>query len=142
MGSKMTSKRLPKWKLPNVSKPYYLLCFSYILPFQRPPKIYIISSPKLPGNPSAPPTRLYSENIQKYTAFDNHMHLNPQPCLAAPSPLPLTLPLLGAQGACYQLQSRLKACFPSSARCPRSTGRYGGWMRDTAVGWEIWWLKL
>ena len=38
------------------------------------------------------------------------------PCRTAPDPLPLTLPLLGAQGAWYQLQSRLKACFPSSTR--------------------------
>ena len=39
----MSSKRLPKWKMPIVSKTCYLLCFNHILPLHRPPKICTIS---------------------------------------------------------------------------------------------------
>ena len=51
-----------------------------------------------------------------------------------PHPLPLTLPLLGAQGAWHQLQSRLKACFPSSMD-PWMHGSMAPWIHGSIDPW-------
>ena len=40
----MSSKRLPKWKMPNVSKTYYLACFNHILMAPRAFKICFFPS--------------------------------------------------------------------------------------------------